>query len=332
MRILPRHLKLTNPANVQRRRDNLGSANEFQVDPGAGAPNLNTIEFTLLVTAGSFIAGMLGSLTGLGGGVVIVPLLTLVFGVDIRYAIGASLVSVIATSSGAAAAYLREGYSNMRVGMFLEIATTVGALSGAFIAAYISTSAIAVIFGVVLLYSAYASLRSKRDPSAEPPPDRLATYLKLDGSYPAAGADGSQIVARGDGAATQRQPYHVRNVPAGFSLMYVAGVLSGLLGIGSGAVKVLAMDQAMKLPFKVSTTTSNFMIGVTAAASAGIYLRRGYIDPGLALPVVLGVLGGALTGALILPGAKVRTLRMVFGAVIAALGVQMIFEGLKGKL
>jgi uncharacterized protein len=293
---------------------------------------LNTIEFTLVVAAGSFIAGMLGSLTGLGGGVVVVPLLTLVFGVDIRYAIGASLVSVIATSSGAAAAYLREGYSNMRVGMFLEIATTVGALSGAFIAGSVSTSAIAVIFGVTLLYSAYTSLRTKPDASPAQPADRLATFLKLDGTYPAASADGSQIVARGDGAVAERQSYHVRNVPAGFSLMYVAGVLSGLLGIGSGAVKVLAMDQAMKLPFKVSTTTSNFMIGVTAAASAGIYLRRGYIDPGLTLPVVLGVLGGALTGALILPGAKVRTLRMVFGAVIAALGVQMILEGLKGKL
>jgi uncharacterized membrane protein YfcA len=220
----------------------------------------------------------------------------------------------------------------MRVGMFLEIATTVGALSGAFVAAYVSTSAIAVIFGVVLLYSAYESLRTKRDAASAQPADRVATFLKLDGSYPAASADGAQIVADANGVAAERTTYHVRNVPAGFSLMYVAGLLSGLLGIGSGAVKVLAMDQAMKLPFKVSTTTSNFMIGVTAAASAGIYLRRGYIDPGLALPVVLGVLGGALTGALILPRAKVRTLRMVFGAVIAALGVQMILEGLKGKL
>jgi uncharacterized membrane protein YfcA len=293
---------------------------------------LNTIEFTLVIAAGSFIAGTLGSLTGLGGGVVIVPLLTLVFGVDIRYAIGASLVSVIATSSGAAAAYLREGYSNMRVGMFLEIATTIGALSGAFIASYISTSTIAVIFGAVLLYSAYLALRTRHDPSQGLPADRLATLLKLDGSYPASSADGSQIVAAADGSAAKRQSYHVRNVPAGFSLMYVAGLLSGLLGIGSGAIKVLAMDQAMKLPFKVSTTTSNFMIGVTAAASAGIYLRRGYIDPGLALPVVLGVLGGALSGALILPSAKVRTLRVVFGTVIAALGMQMIFDGLKGKL
>ena len=295
---------------------------------------MNTIEFTLVVALGSFLAGMLGSLTGLGGGVVIVPLLTLAFGVDIRYAIGASLVSVIATSSGAAAAYLREGYSNMRVGMFLEVATTMGALSGAFIAGYISTSAIAIIFGLALLYSAYTSWRTPKDPEPGLPPDELATRLKLDGTYP---ADKSSDVApdAGQGAkhsSAERISYHVRNVPAGFSLMYIAGVLSGLLGIGSGAVKVLAMDQAMKIPFKVSTTTSNFMIGVTAAASAGIYLRRGYVDPALALPVMLGVLAGALTGARILPGAKVKTLRVVFGTVIAALGVQMIFEGFKGKL
>jgi uncharacterized membrane protein YfcA len=278
---------------------------------------LNTLEFTLVVALGSFLAGMLGSLTGLGGGVVIVPLLTLVFGVDIRYAIGASLVSVIATSSGAAAAYLREGYSNMRVGMFLEIATTVGAVSGALLAGYLHTSIIAIVFGLVLLYSAYTTTQKDADPTPGMAPDRIATMLRLDGSYP---------------TDEGLKSYYVRNVPLGFGLMYVAGVLSGLLGIGSGAVKVLAMDQAMKIPFKVSTTTSNFMIGVTAAASAGIYLRRGYIDPGLAMPVMLGVLAGALVGAKILPGAKVRTLRIVFGVVIAALAIEMIFQGVRGKL
>jgi uncharacterized protein len=278
---------------------------------------LNTLEFTLVVAVGSFLAGMLGSLTGLGGGVVIVPLLTLMFGVDIRYAIGASLVSVIATSSGAAAAYLREGYSNMRVGMFLEIATTVGAVSGALLAGYLHTSIIAIVFGVVLLYSAYTTTRTADDSPAAMAPDRMATMLRLDGNYP---------------TVEGLKSYHVRNVPIGFGLMYVAGVLSGLLGIGSGAVKVLAMDRAMKIPFKVSTTTSNFMIGVTAAASAGIYLRRGYIDPGLAMPVMLGVLAGALVGARILPGAKVRTLRIVFGLVIAALAIEMIFQGVRGKL
>ncbi|MFZ3217746.1 MAG: sulfite exporter TauE/SafE family protein [Candidatus Acidiferrales bacterium] len=274
-------------------------------------------QFTLLVAAGSFLAGMLGSLTGLGGGVVIVPLLTIAFGVDIRYAIGASLVSVIATSSGAAAAYLREGYSNMRVGMFLEVATTVGAVSGAFLAGHLHTSTIAIVFGLVLLYSAYISTRTLGDPAPGLPPDRIATRLRMDSSYP---------------TPSGLQAYHVRRVPLGFSLMYVAGVLSGLLGIGSGAVKVLAMDQAMKIPFKVSTTTSNFMIGVTAAASAGIYLQRGYIDPGLAMPVMLGVLCGALVGAKILPGAKVRTLRLVFAVVIAALAFEMIFQGVRGRM
>jgi uncharacterized protein len=277
---------------------------------------VSTFEFTILIAIGSLVAGMIGALTGLGGGVVIVPLLTLAFGVDIRYAIGASLVSVIATSSGAAAAYLKEGFSNMRVGMFLEIATTIGAITGAYLAASTPTRAIAIIFGVVLLYSAYSANKPPKDCLTDEPPDRYATLLKFDGSYPT--DEGEKF-------------YRVRHVPAGFGLMYVAGVLSGLLGIGSGAVKVLAMDQAMRIPFKVSTTTSNFMIGVTAAASAGIYLHRGYIDPGIAMPVMLGVLAGALIGARILPGAKVKTLRLVFSVVIAALAIQMIFKGVKGS-
>ncbi len=277
---------------------------------------MNTLEFTLLIALGSFAAGFLGSLTGLGGGVVIVPLLTLVFHVDIRYAIGASLVSVIATSSGAAAAYVREGYSNIRIGMFLEIATTLGALAGALVAGILSASVIAVIFGLVLLYSAYLANRPKSESTSEGPPDRLATLFRMDGDYP---------------TANGRQSYHVRGIPGGFSLMFLAGVLSGLLGIGSGAVKVLAMDQIMRLPFKVSTTTSNFMIGVTAAASAGIYLSRGYIDPGLVMPVMLGVLGGSLLGARILARADTRILRVVFGVVIILLGVEMIFNGLTGR-
>ncbi len=276
-----------------------------------------TLEFTLLVGLGSLLAGLLGSLTGLGGGVVIVPFLTLLFHVDIRYAVGASLVSVIATSSGAAAAYLREGYSNMRVGMLLEVATTIGALSGAYLVTRIPTGAIAIIFGLVLLYSAWASISPAADVSGGQRPDTLAGLLKLDGSYPTLGG---------------RSDYYVRNVPAGFGLMYIAGVLSGLLGIGSGAVKVLAMDRVMHIPFKVSTTTSNFMIGVTAAASAGIYLHHGYVDPGLAMPVMLGVAAGALLGARILPGAKVRTLRIVFGIAIATIAVEMISKGIGGKI
>ena len=144
--------------------------------------DLNTLEFTAVIALGSSLAGFLGSLTGLGGGIVIVPLLTLVFGVDIRYAIGASLVSVIATSSGAAAAYVREGYSNIRIGMFLEIATTVGALFGATVAAKLSTAVIAVIFGLVLIYSAYLSSQPKAEIVSDAPPDRLATLLRMDGN------------------------------------------------------------------------------------------------------------------------------------------------------
>jgi uncharacterized membrane protein YfcA len=272
-------------------------------------------EFTLLIGLGSLAAGFLGALTGLGGGVVIVPLLALVFRVDLRLAIGASLISVIATSSGAAAAYVKEGYTNIRVGMFLEIATTFGALAGAGLAAILEPDYVGIIFGVVLLLSAYLSSRPRHEPSDLSPADPLARRLRLDASYP---------------TPQGPQPYHVRRVPLGFGLMFLAGGLSGLLGIGSGALKVLAMDQVMRLPFKVSTTTSNFMIGVTAAASAGVYLARGYIVPPLAMPVMLGVLAGSLLGARILPGAKSRSLRLLFAVVIVALGLEMIYQGLTG--
>jgi uncharacterized membrane protein YfcA len=279
---------------------------------------MNIVEFTVIVAASSFGAGFLGSLTGLGGGVVIVPLLTLAFGVDIHYAIGASLVSVIATSSGAAAAYVREGYSNIRIGMFLEVATTIGALAGATLAAWLPTGVIGAIFGLVLLQSAYLSARKKDEKhSPDERPDPIASALRLNGSYP--GPDGPE-------------KYHVHHVPAGFGLMGLAGVLSGLLGIGSGAVKVIAMDQAMRIPFKVSTTTSNFMIGVTAAASAGIYLSRGYIDPGLAMPVMLGVLAGSFSGARVLTTAKSKTLRLAFSLVVVALGIEMIYNSATGRL
>ncbi|GGG69088.1 UPF0721 transmembrane protein [Edaphobacter dinghuensis] len=275
--------------------------------------------FTLLVFAGSIGAGLLGALTGLGGGVVLVPLLTVVFHVDIRYAIGASLISVIATSSGAAAAYVREGFSSVRIGMFLEIATTIGAVFGAFLATRMPTRALAIIFGVVLLYSAWLSWRQSRCHTEEsghssPWSDRL----RLSGSYP-------------DGTGRQKS-YKVDRISAGFATMFGAGTLSGLLGIGSGAVKVLAMDQVMRIPFKVSTTTSNFMIGVTAAASAGIYLHRGYVDPGLAFPVMLGVLAGSLLGARLLVRARVSVLRSIFTVVILALGVEMILNGAMGRM
>jgi len=278
---------------------------------------VNIIEFSLLVWVSSVLAGFIGSLTGLGGGIIITPVLTLALGVDIRYAIGASLVSVIATSSGAAAAYVREGFSNIRIGMFLEIATTLGALGGALLATKMPTSAISIIFGLALLYSAYASSRPRHEHLGDCRPDPLATRLKMNSVYP-----------------TNNGPvgYCPQAVPAGFSLMFGAGVLSGLLGIGSGAVKVIAMDQAMRLPFKVSTTTSNFMIGVTAAASAGVYLSRGYINPGLAMPVMLGVVTGSLLGARVLAEAKTKWLRIVFGVVIAIMAFEMIYHGVTGRL
>jgi uncharacterized membrane protein YfcA len=278
---------------------------------------MNAVELSILFSAASLIAGFLGALTGLGGGVIIVPLLTLAFKIDIHYAIGASLVSVIATSSGAAASSVREGFSNIRIGMFLEIATTAGAIAGALLAGRTPTKAIAIIFGMVLLYSATTSLRRRKIHKNNETEDRLAKLLRLDGTYPVEG---------------KKVPYHVRHVPLGFGLMFGAGTLSALLGIGSGAVKVLAMDEAMLIPFKVSTTTSNFMIGVTAAASAGIYLSRGYIDPSIAMPVTLGVLAGSMLGAKFLVHARTEAIRKIFALVITLLGIEMIYNGLVGKI
>jgi hypothetical protein len=278
---------------------------------------VNILEFSLLVWIGSFTAGFLGSLTGLGGGVVIVPLLTSVSGVDIRYAVGASLVSVIATSSGAASAYIKQGYTNLRLGMILEVATTIGALVGALIATFVSVKALTVVLAIVLLYSAYLSQQPRNDQSDNEPADPLVTHLRLNGTYPTP-----------DGLMS----YQVHSLPVGFGLMVVAGVLSGLLGIGSGAFKVLAMDQAMRIPFKVSTTTSNFMIGVTAAASVGVYLQRGYIDPGLSMPVMLGVLPGAWLGARVLAGTTTQILRTIFSFVLVVMAFKMVYDSLSGGL
>jgi uncharacterized membrane protein YfcA len=279
---------------------------------------MSELTFSLAICLTSVLAGFLGALTGLGGGVVIVPVLCLLFRIDLHYAIGASLVSVIATSSGAAAAYVREGFSNIRIGMFLEVATTLGALLGAYLVAKVTSGWIGVIFGVVLLYSAWASMR-QRDHALQPhSTESLGARLRLSGSFPSQTGGGEEYVAD--------------RVASGFGVMFVAGTLSGLLGIGSGAVKVLAMDQVMRLPFKVSTTTSNFMIGVTAAASAGVYLSRGYILPELAMPVTLGVLAGSIAGSRVLVNARVKTLRAVFALAIGSLGAEMIYSGITGRL
>lgn len=268
----------------------------------------------------SVIAGVFGSILGLGGGIIITPALTLLFGIDIRYAIGASIVSVIATSSGAAVAYVRDKITNMRIGMFLEIATTIGAITGAFISGFIDTKYLYIIFGVLLLYSALAMLKKKNQElpegvTAHP----LADKLRLNGEYH-------------DKVLNKNISYNVTGVYGGFGMMYVAGIISGLLGIGSGIFKVMAMDLFMKLPLKVSSATSNFMIGVTAAASAGVYLLRGDIDPKIASPVALGVLIGATIGTKIMQRLKSKTIRLIFIPVLAFVSIQMIIKGLGVKL
>lgn len=265
----------------------------------------------------ALIAGFLGSLLGLGGGIIITPALTILMGIDIKYAIGASLISVIATSSGSAIAYLRDKITNVRVGMFLETATTTGALTGAFIAGLVDTKYLFIIFGMLLLYSAFKMFkRRKQELPANVEPQHLAIKLNLNSEYY-------------DKALGKKVSYNVTGIRKGFGMMYIAGVISGLLGIGSGVFKVMAMDTFMKLPMKVSTATSNFMIGVTAAASAGIYLSRGNIDPAIAAPVALGVLTGATIGTRIMPHLKSTTLRIIFIPILIYISIEMIIKGVK---
>jgi uncharacterized membrane protein YfcA len=264
----------------------------------------------------SISAGILGSILGLGGGIIVTPALTLLFGVDIQHAIGASLISVIATSSGAAIAYIRDGITNIRVGMFLEIATTVGAITGALIAGLIAPNFLYIIFGLLLLYSALAMLKkTKEELPGEVPLHSVASKLKLQGEYY-------------DKALKKNVTYNVDNVYGGFGVMYGAGVISGLLGIGSGSFKVMAMDVFMKLPLKVSSATSNFMMGVTGAASAGIYLFRGDINPIISAPVAIGVLVGATLGAKIMQRLKSKTIRKLFIPVLMYVAIQMMAQGL----
>ena len=243
-------------------------------------------------------------------------MLTLCFGVDFHYAVGAALVASIATSSGSGSAYVKEGVTNIRLGMFLEIATTIGAVCGAAVAIYLNSNTIAIIYGGVLVLTAIMQQRRKSDHDGVVGSE-MARRLKLFGSWPQ--KDGTM------------KSYQLRHVGGGFSVMYVAGVLSGILGIGSGVLKVIAMDGIMKVPFKVSTTTSNFMMGVTAGASAVIYVQRGNIVPGMACPVMIGVLFGALTGAKLLKRLDVRLLRRIFCIVILMVAANMIYQGATGK-
>ena len=271
-----------------------------------------SIGFDIGIFLVSAAAGLIGSLAGVGGGILVVPALTVVFGVDIRLAVGASIVSVIATSSGAAAAYVRDRMTDMRVGMFLELATTTGAVAGALLAAVVASSLLYLLLGLVVLLSAamqVARLGEEMLPDAAP--SRLAIALKLSSSYP-------------DRKLGREVSYTARRIPLGFVLMWLAGLVSGLLGIGSGVLKVIAMDGAMRLPIKVSSATSNFMIGVTAAASAGVYLGRGQVDPRIAAPVALGVLLGAIVGARFMHHVSNRSVRLVFLPVLVAVGLEMV--------
>ena len=274
--------------------------------------------FIITVGAISLIAGFLGSLLGLGGGLIVIPALTLLMHVDIRLAIGASIVSVIATSSGAAAAYVRDRLANIRVAMFLELGTTLGGITGAYLAGIVHPRFLFILFGLILAYSAIAMLRGKRRAEGEEViPGPWARVLKLKGSYfdPSVGEE------------IAYQPVRAR---IGLGLMYIAGTVSGLLGIGSGALKVPAMDLAMELPIKVSTATSNLMIGVTAAASAGVYFSRGQIDPFIAAPVAIGVLAGAFIGSKTLGRIQSHVMRNAFIIVLVVIALQMLIKGVRG--
>ena len=279
--------------------------------------HLTPIEFVLMTFSISLLAGLVGALLGLGGGIIVVPALTLLLGIDIRLAVGASIVSVIATSSGAAAAYVREHMTNLRVAMFLEIGTTTGAITGAFLAGHIPLEWLFIIFGIMMGYSALEMFRKRHEAASPVPPDRLADRLRLHGSYY-------------DQVLQAQIDYRVTHTGLGLVLMYVAGCVSGLLGIGSGALKVTAMDLAMRMPIKVSTATSNFMIGVTAAASAGVYFVRGEIAPLIAAPVAAGVLIGASGGALLLPRLRNQVIRVAFVVVLLWISAEMLWKGVRG--
>jgi uncharacterized membrane protein YfcA len=275
--------------------------------------SLATLAF---IFCGAILAGVLGALVGLGGGVLIVPMLTLIFGLPIQYAIGASIIAVIATSSGAAVAYVRDNVTNIRLGTFLGIATTAGAISGALLSGLLSAPLLFIIFGVVLLISVVPLLfKLGEEIPKGVKNDQLASLLSLSGTYY-------------DKYSGVKIAYEVTRTRLGLFVMYMAGVISGLLGVGSGTFKVLAMDTIMCLPMKVSTTTSNFMIGVTAAASAGIYFARGDVQPLIAAPVALGILLGALIGARLLMYLSNKTLRLIFIPVMTVVAVQMVLRGL----
>ncbi|WP_159723229.1 sulfite exporter TauE/SafE family protein [Enterococcus sp. CSURQ0835] len=273
-------------------------------------------QILLLLVIGIF-AGILGSILGIGGGIILTPALTLLFGLDIQYAISASIVSVIATSSGATIAYLKDDLLNLRIAMFLEIATTIGAIVGAILTGLVPTGFLFVLFGSFLLFSTInmlQKLRGKSEVLHQAKSDRLAEKLKLNSTY-------------FDKATQQQIDYQVEKVPGGFAMMFGAGLASGLLGIGSGVFKVTAMDTIMKMPLKPSSATSNLMMGVTAAASAMVYFFRGTILPQIAGPLAIGVLIGATIGSRIMQQLQPKWIRLIFIPILVVMGLQMILRG-----
>ncbi|WP_220751911.1 sulfite exporter TauE/SafE family protein [Apilactobacillus xinyiensis] len=278
------------------------------------------IAITMIILG--IIAGIAGAILGLGGGIIVTPILTLLFGLDIKYAIGASIIVVIATSSGSTIAYLKDEVLNLRVAMFLEIATTIGAISGALLTGILSPKYLYILFGLLLVFSAYnmvKKLLQKNSNVKEVTNDRIATQLKLNGSYY-------------DKAAKKQVNYNVQNVPGGFIVMFGAGLASGLLGIGSGAFKVIAMDTFMKMPLKPSSATSNLMMGVTAAASATVYFFNGSILPYIAVPLALGILLGSVIGSRIMQVLPAKWIRAIFVPVLFYIGINMLLQGFGVKL
>jgi uncharacterized protein len=277
---------------------------------------MTALIFFVALFGTSVVAGAVGAILGLGGGILLIPILTLFYGVDLHYAMGASIVSVIATSSGAAAAYLRTSLSNIRIGLFLTLATVAGALVGAGLAGVVPVRALQLLLGLALGYSAFTTLRQLHVEIPERlEADRLALRLGLEGTYY-------------DVPLDREVKYRATRVRQGFAAMFGAGLLSGLLGIGSGAFKVLAMDYFMRLPMKVSTATSNFMIGVTSAATAGVYFARGDIHPVFATPVAIGVMVCAVVGTRLMARLRNTTVRKAFLPVLAYLALSMILRGL----
>jgi len=276
------------------------------------------VVYSLLLMLGvGVLAGIFGAILGIGGGLIVTPVLTLGLGLDIKYAIGASIIAVIATSSGSTIAYLRDEMLNLRVAMFLEIATTVGAILGAVLTGIVDATVLYFLFGALLVFTTYNMIRklmSKSDELQAVKADKLAEQLNLNGTYY-------------DKALKKQVDYQVENVPGGFTMMFGAGIASGLLGIGSGAFKVLAMDTIMHMPLKPSSATSNLMMGVTAAASAMVYFFNGSIKPGIAAPLAVGIIVGALIGSRIMQRLKPRFIRMIFVPVMLYLGIQMIAKG-----